>query len=169
MRADRSLSTIKRNNMELGKHVQLTLVSFEQQMLPAWRRLLFPCARGSRAIKEIGDVNAIVCLSCFLLFVCLFTFWYRFRLFSPYLSNREHAAAKENMILDYASENRKIRYTSLKENEGQICLKPVKTMTFSRFEEVHLQCTAPWPVRIGIIRIQRFGFLETITSKIKYV
>ena len=52
-----------------------------------------------------------------------------------------------------------------------ICLKLVKTMTCSRFEEVHLQCTAPWPVRIGIIRIQRFaiGFLETITSKIKYV
>ena len=70
MRADRSSSTIKRNNMELGKHVQLTLVSFEQQMLPTCRRLLFPCARGSRAIKEIGDANAIVCLSCFL-FVCL--------------------------------------------------------------------------------------------------
>ena len=73
------------------------------------------------------------------------------------------------MILGYASKNRKIRYASLKENEGQICLKPVKTMTCSRFEEVHLQCTAPWPVRIGIIRIQRVGFLETITSKIKYV
>ena len=140
MRADRSLSTIKRNNMELGKHVQLTLVSFEQQMLPTCRRLLFPCARGSRAIKEIGDANAIVCLSCFLLFVCLFTFWYRFRLFSPYLSNREHAAAKENMILDYASENRKIRYTSLKENEGQIDLSetgqdhdmlPVRRSTFT--------------------------------------
>lgn len=114
--------------MELGKHVQLTLVSFEQQMLPTCRRLLFPCARGSRAIKEIGDANAIVCLSCFLLFVCLFAFWYRFLLFSPYLSNREHAAAKENMILGYASKNRKIRYASLKENEGQICLKPVKTM-----------------------------------------
>ena len=168
MRADRSSSTIKRNNMELGKHVQLTLVSFEQQMLPTCRRLLFPCARGSRAIKEIGDANAIVCLSCFLLFVCLFAFWYRFLLFSP-LSNREHGAAKENIILGYASRNRKIRYASLKENEGQICLKPVKTMTCSRFEEVHLQCTAPGPVRIGIIRIQRFGFLETITSKIKYV
>ena len=140
MRADRSLSTIKRNNMELGKHVQLTLVSFEQQMLPTCRRLLFPCARGSRAIKEIGDANAIVCLSCFLLFVCLFTFWYRFRLFSPYLSNREHAAAKENMILGYASKNRKKRYASLKENEGQIDLSetgqdhdilPVRRSTFT--------------------------------------
>ena len=67
------------------------------------------------------------------------------------------------MILGYASKNRKIRYASL------IYLKPVKTMTCSQFEEVHLQCTAPWAVRIGIIRIQRFGFLETITSKIKYV
>ena len=125
----------------------------------------FACNKGNRRRK---------CYSLFVLFFvvcfnCLFAFWYRFLLFSPYLSNREHAAAKENMILGYASKNRKIRYASLKENEGQICLKPVKTMTCSRFEEVHLQCTAPWPVRIGIIRIQRFGFLETITSKIKYV
>ena len=40
-------------------------------MLPTCRRLLFPCARGSRAIKEIGDANAIVCLSFFVV-VCLF-------------------------------------------------------------------------------------------------
>lgn len=61
---------------------------------------------------------------------------------------------------------KKYAYAPLNENEGQICLKPVKTMTCSRFEEVHLQCTALWPVRIGIIRIQCFVFLETRTSKI---
>ena len=47
--------------MEPGKHNQLTLVSLEQQMLRTCRRLLFPFACGSRAIKEIGDANAIVC------------------------------------------------------------------------------------------------------------
>ena len=39
---------------------------------------------------------------------------------------------------------KKYTYAPLNENEGQICLKLVKTMTCSRFEEVHLQCTALW-------------------------
>ena len=43
MRADQSSSTIKRNNMELGKHVQLTLDLF-----------------------QLSAANAIVFLSCFI-------------------------------------------------------------------------------------------------------
>lgn len=59
--------------MELGKHVQLTLDLFQ------------PSA-----------ANATVCLSCFT--VC-FRF-FRFVLFPPCFSNREHlCAAKENVIL----------------------------------------------------------------------
>ena len=157
MRADQSSSTIKRNNMELGKHVQLTLVSFEQQMLPTSPISFctrFTCNKGNRRRK----CHSLLVL--FFIFVILFAFWYRFLLFSPYLSNREYAAAKENMILGYAP---------LKENEGQICLKPVKTMTCSRFEEVHLhlQCTALWPVRTSIIRIQRFVQLFWHTASVE--
>ena len=70
MRADQSSSTIKRNNMELGKRVQLILVSLEQQILPTCRRLLFPFARGSRAKGN----RRRKCCSLFVLFVCLFAF-----------------------------------------------------------------------------------------------
>ena len=77
-----------------------------------------------------------------------------------------NATAIKNMILRYVSKNKKYAYAPLNENEGQICLKPVKTMTCSRFEEVHLQCTALWPVRIGIIRIQCFVFQKQ--EQVKY-
>lgn len=63
---------------------------------------------------------------------------------------------------------KKYAYAPLNENEGQICLKPVKTMTCSRFEEVYLQCTALWPVRIRIIRIQCFKFVFQKQEQVKY-
>ena len=97
MRADQSSSTIKRNNMELGKHVQLILVSLEQQMLPTCRRLLFPFARGSR----------FVCLVC--LFVCVF---FSSRHISPI--EDINATAIKNMILRYVSKNKKIRLCPFK-------------------------------------------------------
>ena len=83
--------------MELGKHVQLILVSLEQQMLPTCRRLLFPFARGWR----------FVCLVC--LFVCVF---FSSRHISPI--EDINATAIKNMILRYVSKNKKIRLCPFK-------------------------------------------------------
>ena len=114
----------------------------------------FACNEGNRRRK---------CYSLFVFFYCCLFVCLRFG--TAFFSSRRICPIenmrlqKKNMILGYASKNRKIRYASLKENEGQIYLKPVKTMTCSRFEEVHLQCTALWPVLIRIIRIQCFKFV----------
>ena len=92
MRADQSSSTIKRNNMEQGKHVQLTLDLFQ------------PSA-----------VNAIVFLSCFI--VC-----FRFcsaSFSSRHVSPTENIYAPQKKTWFWVmSKNRKIRFTLLNKKEG---------------------------------------------------
>ena len=92
MRADRSSSTIKRNSMELGKHVQLTLVSLEQLMLPTCRQML-----------------QFACLVFFVVVVCVF---FSSRHISPI--EGINATAIKNMILRYVSKNEKIRLCPFK-------------------------------------------------------